>query len=742
MRKLNKSYELLDSFVLRLPVLSTTKVHEVIESDHPIDDALSLLKNPKINEALCIASPSLLKQLAILQKGNITDPKKRERAGFALVKYLFRMATRCTPFGLFSAVSTGYFTKSTTMFSNDNLTFSRRTRLDFGVLSLLFEQLTSSLEIQKKLEFIPNSSLYSLGEDYRYVMKRGHLDKRKYHLKQVVGSENLRDVLRFSQKGKTIEKNIQFLVDQGYDITDAQPFIESLIQAQLLLPSIQPFVIGKPYFPYFIQKLESLGVSQEIHSKLREIETCIIALDQKPYNPPEIYLELRNQIQELVSQNIPEQPFQVDLFSKSGMLKLSNKERKIVLEGLDVLMQISSKPKNNHLEQFKQNFQERYSGNPVRLIDVLDIDHGLGYPIGSNHTPYWYVSDLHLTKKKTKANVFNRSNMELFLIDKLNTHRDTAVLQLTDADLCILEGDNTCTMPPTFYALTERIVSKNNTYYYMPHIGGSTAGALLGRFSGHDKKVDEIMRSIAISEQEHHKGSICAEIAHVPEERTGNILFREPFRPYVIPFLSGHQKSKTQNIPVDDLYLSLEKGVLVLRSQKLGKKIIPYLSNAHNYANTTLPIYRFLCDFQYANKVEGLGFQWGNLEKSRVKLPRVAYKNIILSKAKWNFKKAHFSAFKKCARETKSLLTETEKFQKKWGLPKYVSLVQGDNLLFLNLQNEFCLQLFLHEIRNKEQIVLEEFTGTPADLDVSENGDLHNNQILFMFTSKTKDYAN
>jgi len=223
-----------------------------------------------------------------------------------------------------------------------------------------------------------------------------------------------------------------------------------------------------------------------------------------------------------------------------------------------------------------------------------------------------------------------------------------------------------------------------------------------------------------------------------PEERTGNILFRAAFRPHVIPFLSGYQASETKNINIDDLYLSVEKGALVLKSKKHKTKILPYLSNAHNYSYTKLPIYRFLCDYQRINTIKNSAFYWGNIRNTRVKLPRVLYRNIILSKAKWNFTALHFSVFKTHLAENKPLLPEMKQFQKKWHLPKYVSLVQGDNTLLVDLENEFCLQMFMNEIRTKHEIVLEEYLGTVPDVPTSTNQTIHNNQMVFMFTSKIK----
>ena len=681
------TFELLDRFILRLPTLSIAKAQAVIEHPNPVKAALALIEDPNIKEALFVASPALLKQLTTTQ---VKDAKKMERAGYALVKYLLRMATRSTPFGLFSSVSVGYFSSAPSSSVTGTATFSRRTRLDFGVLGLLYEHLVTMPEIQEKLAFIPNSSLYAIGADYRYIVKSGDLDQRKYSLQQVIGSEMLGQVISFFKDGKTIAQLIKFLSKAGYDADDAQEFAMSLVEAQLVMPSIQPSVVGQSYLSYLLASVKKLNAENDLHAKMQKIETYIQKIDSEAVNSPENYQEARKYIQSLIPKKIPELPFQVDLFKQTETLTLSKKEKHLLLKGLQFLTRLKTTNNTDPIQLFKRAFSERYAGNPVRLVDVLDIDMGLGYPLGANQTPYPYIADLNLNSTRTIQETKARSHLEMELTTLLNLNEDTTVLELTDDTLTSLKSKS-ISIPPTFSALTERIVLNDTIFYYMPSVSGRTAGALLGRFSGHDKTIDNIMHEIAELEQTYHSHAICAEIAHIPEERTGNVLFRKAFRSHVIPFLSGVQNFENQSIPIDDLYLVIEKGNLILYSKQLEVQIIPYLSNAHNYTNTKLPVYHFLCDYQYNNAAKSFGFQWGELANTRVKLPRVIYKNIILSKAKWFFTPAHFTRIKQHLKNTKMLLKEIESFQKKWRMPKYVSLVQGDNTLFIDLQNAFCV---------------------------------------------------
>ncbi len=63
------------------------------------------LDRPEIAEALFLASPGLFEALARWR--NDPDSRKGKRAEDSLVRYFQRMATRPTPFGLFSGCSVG-----------------------------------------------------------------------------------------------------------------------------------------------------------------------------------------------------------------------------------------------------------------------------------------------------------------------------------------------------------------------------------------------------------------------------------------------------------------------------------------------------------------------------------------------------------------------------------------------------------------------------------------------------------
>jgi hypothetical protein len=101
----------------------------------------ALLDDPVLQEALFLASPAVHKLLPLWARNPEGDRgQKIERT---ILRYLFRMAGRPTPFGLFAACSTGQAGARTEFRLAGPAGDHRHTRLDADYLSRLVEALTA-----------------------------------------------------------------------------------------------------------------------------------------------------------------------------------------------------------------------------------------------------------------------------------------------------------------------------------------------------------------------------------------------------------------------------------------------------------------------------------------------------------------------------------------------------------------------------------------------------------------------
>ena len=267
-------------------------------------------------------------------------------------------------------------------------------------------------------------------------------------------------------------------------------------------------------------------------------------------------------------------------------------------------------------------------------------------------------------------------------------------------------------------------------------VGGSSAVNLAGRFCYLDEKLCDTILEITAIEQELMGEVLLAEIVHLPQQRTGNILMRPILREYEIPYLAKPAVKKEYTIPISDLMVSVKNDKVMLRSKRLDKYILPRLSNAHNYAIGALPIYRFLCDLQTQGVNILGGFSWGELENESIYLPRIVHRNIILHPATWNLHKIEINSIAE-SKSSADLMIVINDLRSRYKIPAKVILASGDNELWIDLENINCLRLFQNEIKNMMEVKLREFVFRPEDCIVSENGSPFAHECVFFIHQET-----
>ena len=236
----------------------------------------------------------------------------------------------------------------------------------------------------------------------------------------------------------------------------------------------------------------------------------------------------------------------------------------------------------------------------------------------------------------THLDVYKRQDYDYILQKKLHESNlnESLHISISENDFPCFELDDT-SIPATFSAMIELIKNDNQEQIILDTSGGMSAAKLLGRFCNINESILNLTNEIIEKEKEYYNDKILAEVVHIPEDRTGNILRRPILREYEIPYLSNSDVNFDFKIDINDLMVSIQNNKIILRSRKLNKEIIPCLSNAHNYGKNSLPIYHFLSDLQSQGNKPIYNFSCGVLETHYSFFPRVYYKEVIIAKAKW-----------------------------------------------------------------------------------------------------------
>lgn len=722
----NKSFKIYHQFIFRLPLIS------LVDSIIKITELFNISKQSNFKESIFLASPVLYDELIKWHKNELKDQEGIKKLEISLYKYYSRMQSRCTPYGLFAGCGTGEWGNNSEIKLDGEI--KRNTRLDMNFLCALAQQLSRNPSLLPYLKFYPNNSLYSNGRQLRYVEYKYIKNRRLYEISGVDNSDYINLILEKSTEGCTINEFAILLVGDGINYEDAEEFINELIQNQILVSELEPTVTGNEFIYQILDTLEKINAKngnteiEEIIDVLKLTDENINAIDKKIGNDVEAY---RNIYQNLKVLNTPieeNQLFQTDLYKSATIATLATNVQLELYETINFLNKLYAGEESSNLKNFKGNFLSQYEDSEIPLLHLLDTETGIGYIGKDTNGVNQLLDGLFLKALGQNEKNLKWNNCQALLNDKLLQAIKTDAYTITFADEDIKDIKNETKSLPDSLAIRFRYI--NETKILLDECGGSSAANLLGRFAHGDDKILEIIKDITTHEQNLNQDKILAEIVHLPENRIGNILLRPVFREYEIPYLGKSAVPTENQIPLEDLMVSIKNNKIILRSKKLNKEIIPRLSTAHNFSFNALPAYQFLCEMQtqYFEK-SGLGFNWGVLSNTYKFLPRAEYKNVILSRAKWQFSKEDFKVL--LENEKSKNNNEITAWREKWNIPKLVVLADGDNELMINFEDELSIKMLVSAIKNKDRIILEEFLFDVNNLLIKDkDGNGYTNEII------------
>ncbi|MEI7597135.1 MAG: lantibiotic dehydratase family protein [Bacteroidota bacterium] len=690
--------------------------------------------NDFFEESVYIASPELYSEWCKNKQEEIKVEKQIEKLNLSLNKYYVRANSRCTPFGLFAGIS-GIEINLAEEIKIDlvsSLKYKRHTRLDMNYLCALAQDLITNQSIKSDLLFYPNTSILQIADKIRYVEYKYINSRRVHEIVSVDANEYLLKIIKLSENGSLLSQIAESIVDEDVSLIDATEFVNEIVNSQILVSELSPNVTGEELLPLLITRLKKIEnqESKTIVDILTLVNNKLNIIDSSPIGTTiSVYSEIAEELKKLGTDFEPKFLFQCDMVKPVISSSFNQKFIDDLNEAITVLNKLTLTFQNSNLNKFKDAFYERYEDCMIPLLHVLDPDSGIGYMQDSSSgdvNPL--VDDLVLPYKSGNEYETKISKITSLLFNKVRDSiaNNSTQIEITDKDLEGLK-DNWDDLPPTFSAMVEHY----GDTFSISSVGGTSAANLLGRFCHADSKTEELVNEITTKEKEYYKDTIVAEIVHLPESRIGNILMRPTIREYEIPYLAKSTLKEENQIQLQDLLVGVKNQKIIVWSKRLNKEIIPRLSTAHNYSYNALPIYQFLCDLQGQNIRSGFFINWSFISNVMNLMPRVTYKNAILSLAKWTVKKEDIQALAKAPDE--SVITEMEILRKTRNIPEQVVLADGDNELFINLKSLPHIKMLLSVVKNRPSFQLEEFLFNPETAVVKSDEGVFTNQMVFSF---------
>jgi len=724
-------YAPFQKFVLRTPSKPLKSAFDLLSNnDFSFND---LLVDESFKEALFIASPDLIKSL---NRYDNLDHSKKFRLELAVIKYQIRAASRCTPFGLFSGCSLGSFHTVSKELKLKEIV--RRTTLDMNLLVDISELLFEIPEIKVETIVVPNTTIYPLGGNYRYLEHKNKGDYRKYSLENIKQSTYLQHLLEFSKRGKKIQELYTFMFElvrmesNTIKKNEIVHFIDELLRQQWLIPRVAPSLIGEDYFKKLIDHVNRIAPTHALNKRLKDIHISLNQIDQSKRTIMANYETIVDQIYKLPLKEKYPYYFQTDCFYHFEHNILHSKIPNDILKGLEILQALSSSTESDYLVQFKNAFVRKYESRAVPLSEVFDAEVGIQFRNDNMYNEFDFIDDFELEITQHIGFEKNDKAVIQFLYEKYEEvlHNNLNALTIHDSDLKTLKTNHQKTLSNTFSVLVEVYNNHTELQLYISSVGGSTALNLISRFSQQHPKIASFVNEIIERENEYERHKILAEINHIPENRTVNVLKSSVKRPYEIVFLSNSEAPYKNQILIQDIYVQVKNDRIRLWSKRLGKEIQPILSTAHNYETQgSLPLYRFLSTLQFQEKKRDISFSWPSTFLNFKFLPRVQYKNMLFSKARWKLTFHEIEQVK-----------DFNYWRMARGIPQFVQILEHDNLLLINLEHIYSIELLKRHCKKHQKIWISEFLfSTENGLQINEEG--YANEYVISYYKKTDEAA-
>ena len=501
---------------------------------------------------------------------NNLDPKTR----FTLWKYFNRARFRATPYGQFVAFSIVPVAKEE--LPNEVTVIQKMIAHRFPDWSEKENVNLDPAWLLKNANFLrANTSAYICGNDLRYV----NFIDGTFELSEVAAHELAMNTLRFCHDKQTLGDVHHFISSNALLTKRATDyFIQQLIDLQLLFTDFHPNITGNEYF-------KRIGST--------------ISAKREDYVISERHIA-RGQLNE--------------------------KNLQVLTELTVFLSKHIQLNKNPAMSEFRNRFLSRFENKEVPLLTALDPETGVNYMAFEQDTDQDnLVEELKKQADRPRdAAISSVSALQRYIIDQMLQHRPV--------QLANFKGTGLASPTPIANTITA-LLSFADELIITEHFGGSTANALLGRFTLASDEVLDMAKEFVKIEEQANPGILFFDIAYQAEKHVDNVNRRKSVYDYELPILTWTESANV--IDLDDIMLSVSGEELILRSVKYGKRIIPRLASAYNYTRSDLTIFRFLSDLQQQNLQASLSVGIDQVLPGLLHYPRIQYKNVVLSAARW-----------------------------------------------------------------------------------------------------------
>ncbi|MFI7465987.1 lantibiotic dehydratase [Nonomuraea sp. NPDC049646] len=642
-------YAPMDWALVRAPLLP---VDAAGRAGEPADPGRLLPGDPAVVAAVQVASGDLAAALARTAPGHPKAP----RVGRKLLRYLIRMSTRPTPFGLFAGVALAGWGDCT------DLALAKqeprtRTRPDLGWLTDLVAHLEADPGVRARLRLVADPS----------VLVRAGRAFPAGGAASVRATSAVRRALALARAPVPRAELVEALITlPGATPEKADGLVEELLRQGFLHHDLRPPLTRDP-LGHVRERLAGHPVADDLAGLLAALRQW----DARPLGErARAWPGLLDRMTTIASPADPRNLLQTDLalpLSGTGLNRRIGAEAAVAAE---LLLRLSPHPAGPpHLDACRRAFESRYGADrEVPLLELVDPDVGLGRPAdgGQAHAPaarHRLLTDLAVNACRDRVTAVE---LDDDLLARLQTWTPADAPAPPTLDLAVLVAGSSA----------EAVDKGDFLLVVGPNLGAHAAGRTLGRFADLlGPPAATALARAAEAESRHAPGRLLAEVVYTPERaRSGNVAVRRCGHRHEIRFGPSAGLAEEWAVPVDELVVGLRDGRFTVRWPARDVEVVATQCHMLNPSHAP-PAARFLLDAARDGRCAFTSFDWGPAAGLPF-LPRIQRGRIVLSLARWRVDPAALSAAGGPAA-----------WRRAHGVPRHVYLAGGDNRLLLDLDD-------------------------------------------------------
>jgi thiopeptide-type bacteriocin biosynthesis protein len=654
--------------------------------------------DPWVTEAIWLASPALGAAI-----GNLADRPPATEA--ALVRYLIRMATRPTPFGLLAGWSTGTIGSRTRLELGDP-TASRR--ISLSLVDTLLRHLNATPH--RAQSYRVNPGIHRAADRWHVPQSLGSVEGYRGDVLSIELAPPVERLLRVREEGRPevwarrLRQAAPALSPPG-----SRRAISALIEAEVLVPAgVVAVTAGEP-IEDALRSLSDRPGTGPIRRTLRQAQATLGELNRggRP-GTGSAYRRLTDRLTRLPGCAAVRSPFDADL-ARAGEIVVRREVVTEITRAIEWLHRWNAAAPVDPLEPFRRAFRDRYGDREIPLLEALDEEVGIGLPVAP--PPVGAPDRRRAVLLERLVEVWRQRGTRLVLDPTLGGDSAGGATPPLPRALSVIGS---------FAARSGAAIDQGEYWFRMVTARGPSGGELLGRLAAADDRLAALLPD-HLGAEAVGPATILAEVVHSPAARLTAVQRRPGLRDYEIVITGRPSVPPSRQVHLADLRVAVpaDLGRVQLRSARLRKWVEPRLTTAHDVARDPYPPYRFLGLVHRQGVAERIQWDWGDLDGAPF-LPRVELGRVVLARARWRISAVEAAGWSGLAGAART--SAVAQWRRRRQVPRYVQLPEPEGELTLDLTDRAGVDRLTAAVGRGEPVVIEEMFPKPAELPVRGPG--------------------